>query len=131
MAYELHREDPILRVVFSGVLTNRDLSRALEELAQIEAELDVVPDRITDIRPVDRLEIDFAGALALAEARRRRVYKNAFKTAFIAADAVHIGAARMFQTVSSHPQISVEIFTDEESALHWLRPAAARRSAGA
>lgn len=131
MAYELHRDHPILRVVFSGILTNRDLARALEELAQVEAERDVVPDRITDIRPVERLEIDFAGAIALSEARRRRVYKNAFRTALVAADPVHIGAARMFQTVSAHPQITVEIFGDEESAMKWLRGSGATRTAGA
>ena len=131
MAYEVHPDTPILRVVFSGILTNRDLSRALEALALIEAERDVVPDRITDIRAVERLEIDFAGAIALSEARRRRVYKNAFRTALVAADPVHIGAARMFQAVSSHPQITVEIFGDEESALKWLGASPASRSAGA
>lgn len=131
MAYELHRDGPIPRVVFSGILTNRDLSRALEDLAALEAERGVVPDRITDIRPVERLEIDFAGAIALAEARRRRVYRNPFRTALIAADTVHIGAARMFQAVSAHPQITIEIFGDDESALKWLRGAPTGRSAGA
>jgi hypothetical protein len=130
MAYELHRDDPILRVVFTGILTNRDLGRALEELAVIEAERDVVPDRITDIRPVERLEIDFAGVLALAVARRRRVYKYPVRTALIAADTAQIGAARMFQAVSAHPQITVEIFGDDESALKWLRGSGTSRSAG-
>jgi hypothetical protein len=117
-------------VVFSGILTNRDLARALEELTRIEAELDVVPHRITDIRSVERLEIDLASVVALAEARRHRVYGNPFKTAVIAADAVHIGAARMFQAVGAHPQIAVDIFGDERSALEWLRAPESTRAAG-
>ena len=120
MSYEFRREKGILRIVFSGTITNDDLSYGGIEIAELEEASKEVPHRIADLRPVDRLEIDFVGVLALAEARRRRAFKNPFKTAIIAPDLAHYGFARMFQTLNDHPQIVIAIFGNEESANEWL-----------
>jgi hypothetical protein len=121
MAFELREEDGILRIRLSGTLTNVDLSRCGEQLAALEDARAVVPHRLSDLRPVDRLEIDLTGILGLAEARRRRTYANPFKSAIIAPDIVHFGCARMFQTLNDHPQIAIAIFEGIEPALAWLR----------
>lgn len=126
MSHGLHTEGGVLKIVFSGTLTNADLSRAAAELAEVEAASDVLPPRSIDLRPIDRLEIDFAGVYAVAETRRRATLKNPIKSAIIAADIVHFGFARMFQTLNDNPQVVVAIFGDDESALQWLRVAGVR-----
>ena len=121
MAYEIRRDNGFLKVEFSGTLTNDDLTRAGQEMAAFEAKCDVVPHRIADVRPVNRLEIDFRSILAFAEDRKRRVFPNAFKSAIVASDIVHFGFARMFQTLNDNAQITIAIFGDGVSALEWLR----------
>ena len=121
MAFEMQQENGYLKLAFSGTLTNDDLSRGAQEMAAFEATCDVVPHRISDVRSVDRLEIDFRSILALAEDRKRRRFPNAFKSAIVASDIVHFGFARMFQTLNDHEQITIAIFGDGISALEWLR----------
>jgi hypothetical protein len=120
MSYALKMEGRILRVEFSGTFSNQDLSRGAIDMAEFEESTAVIPHRIADLRPVDRVEIDFVGVFALAEARRRRRFQNPFKTAIIATDVVRYGFARMFQTLNDHPQIVIAIFGDEKEALLWL-----------
>jgi len=121
MAFEIRQENGLLKIAFSGTLTNQDLSRGGAEMAAIEAACDVVPHRITDVRPVERLEIDFRSILSFAEDRKRRQFPNAFKSAIIASDIVHFGFARMFQTLNDNAQITIAIFGDDASALDWLQ----------
>lgn len=120
MAFEIRRENGLLKIRFFGTMTNDDLSRGGLEMAAIEAACDVVPHRITDVRPVERLEIDFRSILSFAEDRKRRHFSNAFKSAIVASDIVHFGFARMFQTLNDHAQITIAIFGDDVSALEWL-----------
>jgi hypothetical protein len=120
MSYALRMDGPILRVDFSGTFTNQDLSRGAIDMADFEESTAVIPHRIADLRPVERLEIDFVGVFALAEARRRRRFQNSFKTAIIAKDIVHYSFARMFQTLNDHPQIVIAIFGDDPDAMAWL-----------
>jgi hypothetical protein len=109
-----------LRIEFSGTFTNEDLSRGGMDVDVIEEASAVIPHRIADLRPVQRLEIDFIGVLALADARRWKRFKNPFKTAIIAPDLVRYGFARMFQTLNDHQQITIAIFGDEAEAVSWL-----------
>ena len=121
MPIELRSEGGIIRVTFYGTLTNRDLMMGAKDIGEIEAASEVVPHKLADLRPVERLEIDFPGVFALADARRRLTFANPFKTAILATDVVHFGFARMFQTLNDHPQIVIAIFDDEEQASAWLR----------
>ena len=126
MSYGLHTEGGVLKIVFSGTLTNADLSGAAHEVAEVEAVSDVVPPRSIDLRPIDRLEIDFAGVFAVAETRRQATLRNPIKSAIIASDIVCFGFARMFQTLNDNPQVVVAIFGDGDSALQWLKLAGVR-----
>jgi len=121
MAYEMRTEGGVLKIVFSGTFTNADMSRAATELVEVEASSDIVPHRSADLRPVDRLEIDFKGVFGVTDARRRRNLRNPIKTAIIASDIVQFGFARMFQTLNDHPQIVIAIFGNDESAHQWLQ----------
>ena len=120
MPFQSRLEDGMLRLSFLGAVTNHDLVRLLDEITRLEAACSVIPDRLVDMRQVDRLEIDVTGVLGLADARRRRTFPNSFKTAIIATEPVHFGFARMFQTLNDHAQIAVSIFADDADALRWL-----------
>ena len=121
MAYALRMEGGTLRIEFSGTFTNQDLAHGAIDVAELEESSESIPHRIADLRAVERLEINFVGVLALALDRRRRQFKNPFKTAIIAPDLVRYGFARMFQTLNDHPQIQIAIFGEEAEALNWLR----------
>jgi hypothetical protein len=121
MSYALRMEGETLKIEFSGTFTNKDLSQGEIDVEELEQSSVVIPHRIADLRPVERLEIDFAGVLALAEARRWRQFKNPFKTAIIAPDLASYGFARMYQTLNDHPQIVIAIFRGEAEAANWLR----------
>jgi hypothetical protein len=113
-------EGETLKIEFSGTFTNQDLSRGTIDVEELEESSALIPHRIADLRPVERLEIDFSGVLALVDARRRRRFKNPFKTAIIAPDIAHYGFARMFQTLNDHPQMVIAIFGEEAEAVNWL-----------
>jgi hypothetical protein len=113
-------EGETLWVEFSGTFTNQDLAHGAIDVAELEKSSALIPHRIGDLRPVDRLEIDFFGVLALADDRRWRRFKNPFKTAIIAPDLARYGFARMFQTLNDHPQITIAIFEGEAEAVNWL-----------
>jgi len=123
MPYEIRFEAGLLRVVFSGAVTNADLAGVADAAAHVEASWDVVPHRIADLRSIERLDIDFTGVFAMAEARRHVRLRNPIKTAIIASDLVHFGFARMFQTLNDHPQITIAIFRGDDQALAWLQSA--------
>src|SRR5215831_9357214 len=109
-----------LRIVFVGTLTNKDLLDGAERVAEIEQRCAVIPHRTADLRPIERLEIDFEGVLALAKVRRQIPFQNRFKSALIANTTVHYGFARMYQTLNDHPQMCIAIFEDDEPADAWL-----------
>lgn len=121
MPIEIRPDDGYLRIVFFGTLTNADLVSGALELRAIERASAVVPPRLSLLGDVERLEVDFGGIRALAQDRSGRDYANPFKSAIVAADVVTFGFARMYQTLTVHPQIATAIFRDEALALAWLR----------
>jgi hypothetical protein len=137
MPFTIDTSQPILRLTLSGTLTNQDLLELGKEAARIDSGFAVVPPRLTDSRPITRLEINFQGVLALATERLKLTFPNTFKSAILATDVVQYGFARMFETLNDHPQIVIAIFSDEVEAVRWLsepgvrpylQPAASRAS---
>jgi hypothetical protein len=120
MSYAFEQVGDVLRIVFKGTFRNHDLSTGGDEIERLEQAAPVVPHRISDMRPIERLEIDFAGVFELALRRRRTRFKNAFKSAIIATDTAHFGFARMYQTLNENPQITIAIFGDEGDARAWI-----------
>lgn len=118
--YTVDESQAIIRITLSGTLTNPELVALARDLVRIESAAGVVPNRLTDVRPVTHLEIDFRGVLAYSTQRLRARFPNSFKSAVVANDVVHYGFARMFETLNDHPQIVIAIFSDEREALRWL-----------
>lgn len=120
MPFTIDETGPILRVDVTGTFTNRDLEELAERADEVEARYETVPHRVTDLRQVQRLEIDFEGVYALAVRRRALHFPNRFKSAIIAVDLVAYGFARMFQTLNFHPQIVIALFPDDAEAMRWI-----------
>jgi hypothetical protein len=121
MSFHLHQEPGLLHLTFSGLLSEADLVQMVEHLKRIEASAASVPNRLTDLTGVTGVAIGFTNVLAVAEERRGQRFPNAFKSAIVVGDEVQRGFARMYQTLNDHPQISIEVFSEVESALAWLR----------
>jgi len=120
MPIDVRFEGEILRITFSGALSQEDLSELTQSVMALEQQSAVIPHRITDMRPATGMNIDFHSVYELARLRRATRFPNTFKSALIASDLVHVGFARMFQTLNDHPSIFIEIFPDEPQALAWI-----------
>ena len=120
MPYKITVENKVIRVTLTGRITARDLVDLTAESKNYEHNVEVVPDRITDMTGIEELSIHYPDVSALAATRGQLRFPNTIKSAIIARDVHHLGYARMFQTLNVNPQIVVEIFPDEASACKWI-----------
>jgi len=120
MPFAIDSSQAVIRFTLSGTLTNQDLQELGSEAERLDRSFAVVPHRLTDCRPITRLEINFGGVLALARERLKLEFPNTFKSAIVAGDVVQYGFARMFETLNDHPQIVIAVFSDEAEAMRWL-----------
>jgi hypothetical protein len=120
MPYEIRDEGAFLFTRFSGVLTEDDLLAAIAEIARIEDASSTSKDRITDLTGLEDIRIGFTEMLMLANQRRKRTFTAPVKSALIAHRSLHVGYARMFQTLNEHPQMAVRIVGSREEAVRWF-----------
>src|SRR5262245_2667141 len=99
MAYEIKVDDGILCIAMTGELSGAELVEIAMVLARIETEAEVVPHRLVDLRMANGIRLDFNQMREVAAIRNATRLKNPIKSAVIAAEAVHYGFARMFQTL--------------------------------
>ena len=121
MSYQTQFEGPIWRVTFFGALTRDDILKALEDLIAAERGIKTMPPRITDMSRVTDIQVRSEHMMTSARARRVIKFANSFKSAIIAPESNQLGFARMFQILNDNPQIKIEIFSDETSALAWIQ----------
>jgi hypothetical protein len=121
MSIKLEYNGEFIIARMTGSLTLADLLAHGRELEALETSLPVAPHRLADLSPALVVDLDFVEMNTFAAKRRAAKLKNPVKSAIVAADAVQFGFARMFQTLNSNPDIRVEIFQNEETALAWLR----------
>lgn len=105
----------------SGCISLPDLLAYASEVAAIEIRLPVTPHRLAHLTSGTVGDVNFIDLHTFATTRQAVPPRNPVKSAIIAGDAVQYGFARMFQTLSEHPDIRVEIFQSEAPALAWLR----------
>jgi len=123
MPYRVYFEGEILRADFTEIVIDREIIEFATVLEKMERSRPVVPHRISDLSKTSGLNIGFRELLALADRRKSVRFVNAFKSAIIAQQPVHVGLARMFQTLNEHPQITIKIFPDLPAALAWIAEA--------
>ena len=121
MPYRITTESHFLRIALSGAVTLQDLRSALQELNALDAAAERTPSRLTDLRFISSSEIKAENIMAAAENRRTQRFRNPFRSAILAPDPARYGYARMFQALNTHPDITLQVFTDEATAIAWLR----------
>lgn len=121
MPYRLSFEGDLLRLALSGTVTAADFKAFGAEVTQFEAGRAVIPSRLTDLTGAISMDLRYADVATYVEGRKARTFPNSFRSAIVASQSVHIGFARMFQTLNDHPQITIRIFADQETALLWLQ----------
>jgi hypothetical protein len=120
MPYEISDRGQYLYARLFGVLTPDDLVTLVDEYERVEDAAAESKDRIADLTPLDEVEIAFPDVLLLANRRRNRTFTRRVKSALVARKSLHVGFARMFQTLNEHPQIDIRIVPSMEAALKWL-----------
>lgn len=121
MSFAIVEEKDFVRIRLYGVLTSQDMIELAAAADGLETGREIVPHRLADMREVTEVQIRFPDVSRFADTRRQRRFPNTFKSAVLVGNAVQSGMARMFRTLNDNPQIDVEIFEDEATALAWLR----------
>ena len=80
----------------------------------------VMSDWITDLTPLDRIDVGFEEVFAVAQRRAERKVAAPIKSALVANRPVQFGFARMFQMLNDNPRIQIRIFGNLEEAQQWL-----------
>jgi len=114
----------LLELIFHGDVTADDFSAPLDFFREVEARLEVSPDRITDLSAANLMPLSADFLKRYAASRTQVPLKNKVKSAIIAPAPDQFGLARMFQTFNENPSIEIQLFRDAASAYAWLGRAA-------
>jgi hypothetical protein len=125
MTHRIWFDGPTLIISISGTMGAADLVAFAEEVIRIERGGTNTPPRLTDLRDVDDMAVGYEEMARLAGMTRVRPLSAPVRSAILVARPVHLGYARMFQTLNDHPHVTVRIFDDEASARAWLEAGAA------
>jgi len=120
MAYQIKEEPAFIRITFSGTLKARELQAALKQLEAMEAASVTLPPRLIDLSSVEKSEITAEDVQAVAAKRKSRRFPNAFRSAIVAPEPAQYGYARMFQSLTDHPDIRLRVCDDITQATTWL-----------
>ncbi len=122
MTIRLEHDKHIIRLVFSETVNLKEVNRILEELEPLEkqGELEYL-DRISDLRTVTKIDLNFAHVYDIAQRRKSMVFPRHFKSAIVADTDLAVGFSRMFQTLNKHPHIDIQIFRTIEDAEDWTK----------
>jgi hypothetical protein len=120
MPYTITIEPAFLRIVLYGAVTNQDLQAIADEVLAIEASRAFIPHRLSDFSAMTEPYLTYAVVRPFIERRTPHPLPNTVKSALVAPRPILLGFARMFQILSNHPQIEMEIFATVEAAEAWL-----------
>jgi hypothetical protein len=116
MPYEISQRGSILHVRFFGILTSEDFVNLLQYFMSIEG----APNRISTLTDITDFDIRFSTMFPIAQQRREQIIPSNIKSAIVASKPLEIGIARMFQTLNTNPNISIQIFPSESEAITWV-----------
>ena len=120
MPFEITGQGRFLYARLFGALTSDDLVTLAAEFQRLEDAGTASKDRITDVTDLGEVGIAFPDVLLLANRRRERQFTRRVKSPVVAPRPVHVGYARMYQTLNEHPQIDMRIVRSMDEALRWL-----------
>ena len=120
MPFEIQEEEDCLVLRLYGVLTSEDLQWAGLEIARREQTGATAKNRLTDLTALEGIAIGFPEVLAAATRRNQLTFPRRVKSAMVARRPIHVGFARMFQTLIENPQIEVRVVDSVEEARRWF-----------
>ncbi|MDR3458355.1 MAG: hypothetical protein P4N60_12970 [Verrucomicrobiae bacterium] len=124
MPVNIQMRDGLVESFFHGDIGTDDFQEMAEFYRDVEARLEVTPDRIADLSGANFMSLDADILRRFAAGRARMPLKNRVKSAIIAPQPEQFGLARMFQTYNENPLIETKLFRDGVSAYEWLGRAA-------
>ena len=120
MPYQIKEEPAFIRITFSGTIKPRELQAALKQLEALEAASVIMPPRLLDLSKVEQSAVTAEDVQAVAVKRKTRRFPNAFRSAIVAPLPAQYGYARMFQSLTDHPDIKIQVFDTVAEATAWL-----------
>jgi hypothetical protein len=120
MPYSIKNTGNIIRVTYSGTLTDKDIFEVLGSAVTTQDGQINSTDRFEDMRELKAISIGFDELWDLAQDIQKLQIPRTVKSAIVTANPVQYGIARMFQSVLMHPQIKVRVFSEEGEADRWL-----------
>lgn len=120
MAYSIDAGAEFIKVIYSGTLTNKDIQGVLREALVTDDKGLNLTNRIEDMRKLNAIRLGFDELWVLTKNLQTLQLPRIVKTAILTSNPLQYGIARMFQAILEHPQMKLEIFSNEEEAHHWL-----------
>jgi hypothetical protein len=114
-------KDGILFQIFPEAMTDHDMNPLAKEMDGVDNEYSILPNRLVNLQALNSFDGNFDSVLKLAQMRVAKKFPNRFKSALVVANDLQLGFARMFQTLSDNPQVTLEVFRDESTAIEWLK----------
>jgi hypothetical protein len=120
MPFEITDEHDYMLIRLHGAVTGDELLQAARGMRTIEAQHHSI-NRVTDLTSIEELNFDYLDVEALAQIRRSLHFDAPIRSAIIASRPLHVGYARMFQTLNDNPAIEVRIVGTMDEAVGWLK----------
>jgi hypothetical protein len=120
MPFEILDQGGYLQLRLFGVLVADDVREVTAQMQVMETAPGGAKNRITDLTGIDQVAFGFPEVLVIAKRRTDIELPSDVKSAIIARRPVHVGFARMFQTLNENPRIDVRIVERLEDALRWF-----------
>jgi hypothetical protein len=120
MPINVQMHNGLLELIFHGDITADDFQAPVEFFQELEARLEVTPDRVADLSAANLMPLSADFVKNFAASRTNVPLKNKVKSAIIAPKPDQFGLARMFQAFNENPAIEIKLFQDAPSAYAWL-----------
>ena len=114
-------KDRIVHFSWSGTVTAEDLRSLVKTLQALGASLGFAPDVLHTFDEMDGAAFEPWSGFEHSLRQERVRLHNAAKSALVAKTPKVQAVARMMQTLNRNPNLAMEIFPSEETALAWLR----------
>ncbi|AOS46446.1 hypothetical protein Verru16b_03552 [Lacunisphaera limnophila] len=114
-----------VHVVWHGELVNQDLEFLSAEMPRIGRQIGRAPNVLHTFEEVTSTSLRF-DAMHIHGNRLRSVkVPNSCRIASVCHQPVAFGMARMMQLINQNPALQMQVFTELEPALRWLKDAPA------
>ena len=114
-------KDRIVHFSWTGSVTGEDLKSLGQTLQTLGASLGFAPDVLHTFDQMNGAPFEPWSGFEHSLRQERVRLRNATKSALVAKTPEVLAVARMMQTLNRNPNLAMEIFPSEETALAWLR----------